>query len=77
MGLTATFSNSRSWKVIGTNLIDPKEYPPIEGMEGPWYFADNGRTLYYDPKEGRYYDRKTDLYIEDDQYLLPLQGGRR
>jgi hypothetical protein len=37
----------------------------IEGLEGPFHFRD-GRTLYYDPVQGRYYDRKTDLYLEVD-----------
>lgn len=38
------------------------EYPPIPGMEGPFQFKD-GRILYYDPREGRYYDRKSDMYL--------------
>lgn len=44
--------------------IDPDEYPPIKGMEGPFRFRD-GRTLYYDPKEGKYYDSKTDMYVDN------------
>jgi len=48
--------------------IDPDEYPPIDGMEGPWRFK-KGHILYYDNKEGRYYDRKTDLYVPDS-YIL-------
>lgn len=42
--------------------IDPDEYPPIPGMEGPFRFRD-GHVLYYDPGEGEYYDRKTDMYL--------------
>lgn len=42
--------------------INPQEYPKIRGMEGPFQFRD-GRILYYDPREGRYYDRKTDMYL--------------
>lgn len=42
--------------------FDKKEYPPMKGMEGPFQFRD-GRILYYDPKKGRYYDRKTDMYL--------------
>ena len=45
--------------------IDKNEYPPIRGMEGPFRFRD-GRTLYYDPRKGRYYDRKTDMYLAFD-----------
>jgi hypothetical protein len=42
--------------------IDPEEYPTIKGLEGPFRFR-NGRVLYYDPKEGKYYDNKTDMYV--------------
>lgn len=45
--------------------IDPEEYPPIKGLEGPFQFR-SGRVLYYDPREGRYYDRKTDMYLKRD-----------
>jgi hypothetical protein len=41
--------------------IDKDEYPPIKGMEGPFRYR-SGKILYYDPKEGEYYDRKTDMY---------------
>ena len=42
--------------------IDMSEYTPIKGMEGPFRFR-NGRVLYYDPREGKYYDRGMDLYL--------------
>lgn len=45
--------------------IDPEEYPDRsrEGLEGPFRFQ-NGKILYYDPKEGKYYDAKTDLFLD-------------
>lgn len=43
--------------------INPHEYPKIHGMEGPFQFR-GGRILYYDPREGRYYDSKSDLYLD-------------
>lgn len=39
---------------------------PIEGMEGPWRMK-NGRTVYYDPREGKYYDRGMDMYLGDQE----------
>ena len=27
----------------------------------------NGRVLYYDPKEGQYYDPLTDFYVDNDE----------
>ena len=40
--------------------------PPIKGLEGPFKMR-NGRIVYYDPKEGKYYDRFTDLYLDDEE----------
>jgi hypothetical protein len=48
--------------------IDPDEYPPIKGMEGPFSFRKRG-VLYYDPKEGRYYDRGRDMYLDRDDVV--------
>ncbi len=36
--------------------------PPIPGMEGPFRFR-SGKILYWDPKEGKYYDRGRDMYV--------------
>lgn len=41
-------------------------WQPRRGLEGPFYFA-TGRVLYYDPKEGQYYDPLTDYYVEQDE----------
>ena len=41
-------------------------YGPRKGLEGPFVFA-NGRVLYYDAREGAYYDPKTDFYVERDE----------
>jgi len=37
-------------------------YGARKGLEGPFNFS--GRVLYYDPKEGQYYDPRTDFYVE-------------
>ena len=36
------------------------------GLEGPFWFA-TGRVLYYDPKEGEYWDPTTDFYVPADE----------
>ena len=41
------------------------KYGPRKGLEGPFNFS--GRVLYYDPKEGAYYDPTTDFYVERDE----------
>lgn len=42
------------------------KWQPRRGLEGPFFYA-NGRVLYYDPKEGQYYDPLTDYYVEQDE----------
>jgi len=39
-----------------------KEFGPREGLEGPFHYP-NGQVLYYDIKEGSYYDPLTDFYV--------------
>lgn len=50
------------YKVI-PSLLDA--YGAREGLEGPFNF--NGRPMYYDPKEGKYLDPRTDFYLSDDE----------
>ncbi len=40
-------------------------YEPRKGLEGPFYF--NGRVVYYDPVEGKYWDPRTDFFLEQDE----------
>ena len=42
-----------------------QKYGPRKGLEGPFNFS--GRVLYYDPKEGSYYDPATDFYVEQSE----------
>jgi hypothetical protein len=42
-----------------------KEYGPRKGLEGPFHYP-NGQVLYYDPKEGQYYDPTTDFYVSNE-----------
>ena len=51
------------YRVIGK--LDDK-WQPRRGLEGPFQYA-NGRVLYYDPREGRYWDPTTDWYLTLDE----------
>lgn len=42
-----------------------ENYGPRKGLEGPFNFS--GRALYYDPREGAYYDPKTDFYVSQEE----------
>lgn len=44
--------------------IDAK-FGPRKGLEGPFNFS--GRVLYYDNKEGSYYDPLTDFYVDQEE----------
>ena len=43
-------------------------YGPRKGLEGPFNFS--GRVLYYDPREGQYYDPTTDFYVEYEEWKI-------
>jgi hypothetical protein len=42
-----------------------EKYGPRKGLEGPFHYP-NGQVLYYDPREGAYYDPSTDFYVADE-----------
>jgi hypothetical protein len=39
---------------------------PSKGLEGPFFYV-NGRVLYYDVREGQYWDPLTDFYVEQSE----------
>ena len=41
------------------------KYAPRAGLEGPFNFS--GRVLYYDNKQGQYYDPCSDFYVEQEE----------
>jgi hypothetical protein len=53
------------YKVLDTTDMMRTKYGPRKGLEGPFNFS--GRVLYYDPKEGSYYDPTTDFYVSRDE----------
>lgn len=48
------------------------KWQPRKGLEGPFYFA-SGRVLYYDTKEGSYWDPLTDFFVPQDE-VAELHG---
>lgn len=47
-------------------MYPDKKFGPRKGLEGPFTFV-NGRVLYYDAKEGQYYDSLTDFYVDNQE----------
>lgn len=44
---------------------DPN-FGPRRGLEGPFHYP-NGRVLYYDAREGSYWDPRTDFFVPHDE----------
>jgi len=55
------------YKVLGKTEDLLKGYGPRQGLEGPFNF--NGRVLYYDKREGKYYDPRTDFYLSYNEWF--------
>jgi DNA-binding ferritin-like protein (Dps family) len=47
--------------------MDRERYTDIPGMEGP-FTTRSGKVVYYDPKEGKYYDRDSDMYLSYEEF---------
>ena len=59
---------------MATKMIwDGREYGERTGLEGPFRMS-HGKVVYYDPKEGKYYDPSTDMYLELEEVSLGKQG---
>ena len=52
---------------MGYRILGQREekFGPRKGLEGPFDFS--GRILYYDVKQGQYYDPTTDFYVEKSE----------
>ena len=47
--------------------INKEKYQARNGLEGPFSTL-SGKVVYYDPKEGSYYDPDTDMYMSYDEF---------
>lgn len=50
------------YRVVDSTDTMRERYGARKGLEGPFNFS--GRVLYYDNREGQYYDPTTDFYVE-------------
>jgi hypothetical protein len=60
-------------RVLGSTQDVFRGYKPRKGLEGPFVYG-NGRVLYYDVREGQYWDPTTDFYVEQEEMNL-LHAG--
>lgn len=56
---------------MGYTVLSERDakWQPRKGLEGPFFYV-GSRVLYYDAKEGQYYDPLTDWYVEQDEMDL-------
>ena len=54
--------------------IDTDRYQQRAGLEGP-FMTRIGKVVYYDPKEGKYYDPDSDFYIDYQDYAAMNSDG--
>ena len=55
------------YRVVDTIDVMRNKYSARAGLEGPFNFS--GRVLYYDNKQGQYYDPTTDFYVEQAEMV--------
>jgi hypothetical protein len=68
-GIEVPMPTNEGYKILPD--IDRERYRnrEDEGLEGP-YRANNGKVVYYDTKEGKYYDPDSDFYISFDEWEM-------
>lgn len=54
---------------MGYSIMEKSAYGPRPGLEGPFHYP-SGRVLYYDAREGAYWDPRTDFYLDQDEVML-------
>lgn len=55
------------FRVLGKTEDLMQGFEPRKGLEGPFNFS--GRVLYYDNKEGKYWDPRTDFFVPHDEFF--------
>ncbi len=64
---------AQAWEERGVVRLPRHDYGPRKGLEGPFQYR-SGKVLYYDPREGKYYDPGSDLYVEDEDVWALTTG---
>jgi hypothetical protein len=63
------------YRVLNISPEFRESYPERDGLEGPFFYG--GETvLYYDSREGKYLNPRTDMYLTYDEYVqLTARAG--
>ena len=55
--------------------IDKERHPERKGLEGPFRHKKTNKIYYYDPKEGKYYDADSDIYLDVEDVMEETTVG--
>ena len=55
--------------------IDASRHPERKGLEGPFRHKKTNKIYYYDPKEGKYYDADSDIYLDVEDVMEETTVG--
>lgn len=55
------------YRIINVSPEFREGFGQRDGLDGP-FFYDGNRVLYYCPREGRYYNPLTDMFLTDEEY---------
>lgn len=61
------------WQIMPP--IDRDKYQQRDGLEGPFQ-TKSGKVVYYDPREGSYYDPTSDMYLTYDEWKALDEANR-
>lgn len=56
------------YRVINVTPEFRAQFEPREALEGP-FFYDGNRVLYYSPRDGKYINPQTDMFLTYDEYV--------
>jgi hypothetical protein len=56
------------YRVINVTPEFRAQFEARDGLEGP-FFYDGNRVLYYSPRDGKYINPQTDMFLSYDEYM--------
>ena len=57
------------YRIINVSQEFRAQFEPRDGLEGP-FFYDGNQVLYYCPKEGKYLNPQTDMFLTYAEYEI-------
>jgi hypothetical protein len=60
------------YRILNVSSDLREKFVERKGLEGPFFYGGD-MVLYYDPKEGKYYNPNTDMYLSYDEYEFMIR----